>query len=235
MKRILLVEDEAGLRMTLEDRLSAEGYAVQTASAGGEGYSLAAAGQFDIILLDIMLPEMDGFTVCTKLRDENITTPVIMLTAKSQLDDKLTGLAIGGDDYITKPFEMQELLARIEALLRRIDTTRKDACSGSESRESDISIDFRQGCIFVRGKKTMLLAQEIKLLGYFSEHPGEIIKRADLLSSVWGYDSNITTRTIDVHIARLRQKLGDVGDAPRYIQTIRGIGYKFCFDGVLIR
>jgi len=218
-KKILVVEDEKGLLLTLADRLETEGYTVITAEDGNSGLNKVLHTEYDLVLLDVMLPGKDGFEIASKLRASGSTKPVIFITAKNQIDDKIQGFRTGADDYLCKPFEMKELLARIEALLRRAGTQNK--------KNHDIKIDLEHGLIFIKGKKENLLSQEIKLLQYFYEHEGEVVLRSTLLASVWGYDSNMSTRTIDVHIARLRQKLGDVNDVPKYIQTVRGKGYKF--------
>ncbi len=217
-KKILVVEDEQGLLLTLVDRLETEGYSVTTASDGNTGLQKVLKDDFDLLLLDIMLPGKDGYEIASKLRSNGSTKPILFITAKNQLDDKIAGFKSGGDDYLCKPFEMKELLARIEAVLRR---------TNANDKKGDIVIDMNHGIIIKKGKKEVLLSQEIKLLNYFFEHEGEVILRSTLLASVWGYDSNMSTRTIDVHIARLRQKLGDVNDVPKYIQTVRGKGYKF--------
>ncbi len=225
-KHILLIEDEEGLRMTLQDRLEAEKYAVETAGTGTEGLELAKSGRFDLIILDIMLPGIDGFSVCRQLRQAGIQSPVLMLTAKSLLQDKVTGLKLGADDYLTKPFEMEELIARAGAQLRRGEAS-KQAVETTVKENASLIIDLKRGYISNHGTEYPLLAQEIKLLDYLYRHQGEIISRESLLNSVWGYEGDISTRTVDVHIARIRQKLGDIGDVPKYIQTVRGIGYKF--------
>ncbi len=218
-KRILVVEDEKGLLQTLVDRLEIEGYIVFTAEDGINGLHKVLNLDYDLLLLDIMLPGKDGFEIASKLRASGNVKPIIFITAKNQLEDKLAGFKSGADDYVCKPFEMKELLARIEALLRRSSVQHKNV--------NDLKIDLEHGVIHKKGIKEPLLSQEVKLLQYFYEHEGEVVLRSTLLSSVWGYDSNMSTRTIDVHIARLRQKLGDVNDVPQYIQTVRGKGYKF--------
>lgn len=218
-KRILVVEDEKGLLQTLVDRLEIEGYIVFTAEDGINGLHKVLNLDYDLLLLDIMLPGKDGFEIASKLRASGNVKPIIFITAKNQLEDKLAGFKSGADDYVCKPFEMKELLARIEALLRRSSVQHKNV--------NDLKIDLEHGVIYKKGIKEPLLSQEVKLLQYFYEHEGEVVLRSTLLSSVWGYDSNMSTRTIDVHIARLRQKLGDVNDVPQYIQTVRGKGYKF--------
>jgi DNA-binding response OmpR family regulator len=224
--KILMIEDESGLVLTVGDRLVADGYSFDSASDGISGEQKAESGSWDLILLDVMLPGRDGFEICKNLRAKGILTPILMLTAKSQTIDKVSGLRIGADDYLCKPFEMIELEARIEALLRRAEAS-AHAIDINPKQSGDLVIDLKRGFILNKENEYPLSAQEIKLLDYFYRHVDTIISREELLNSVWGYDSEITTRTIDVHVARLRQKLGDVKDIPKYIHTIRGIGYKF--------
>lgn len=224
--RILMIEDEEGLVLTVGDRLTAAGYEFSSCRDGIEGEAMARRGGWDLILLDVMLPGKDGFAICEALRGEKINTPILILTARSQTSDKVTGLRLGADDYLGKPFDMSELLARIEALLRRADAA-ANAIDTKGRGKGDLVIDLKRGFIQFRENEYPLSAQEIKLMDYFYRHQGVIISREELLNTVWGYDSDITTRTIDVHVARLRQKMGDVKDAPKYIHTIRGIGYKF--------
>lgn len=223
--KILMIEDESGLVLTVGDRLVADGYKFESCMNGTEGEALARSGAFDLLLLDVMLPGKDGFAICKSLRDSGIKIPILMLTARSSTNDRVSGLKIGADDYLCKPFEMAELEARIEALLRRADAVTLGNENGTVSKE--LTIDLKKGTIVAKNGEHSLSAQEIKLLEYFYRHQGTIISREELLNTVWGYDSNITTRTIDVHVARLRQKMGDVKDVTRYIHTIRGIGYKF--------
>jgi DNA-binding response OmpR family regulator len=224
--KILMIEDEPGLVLTVGDRLQADGYSFESATDGIEGENKAKAGRYDLILLDVMLPGKDGFAICKSLRAQKVMTPILMLTARSQTSDKVTGLKLGADDYLGKPFEMIELEARIEALLRRADAA-AHAIEVKPAEKGDLVIDLKRGYITLQDTEYPLSAQEIKLLDYFYRHVDTIISREELLNSVWGYDSEITTRTIDVHVARLRQKMGDVKDIPKYIHTIRGIGYKF--------
>jgi len=224
--KILMIEDESGLVLTVGDRLVSEGYLFESSSDGIEGEAAASAGGWDLILLDVMLPRRDGFSICKSLREKSVNTPILMLTARTQVADKVSGLKLGADDYLGKPFDMAELLARIEALLRRAEAA-SQALDTSEKIVGDLVIDLKRGFISCKGTETSLSAQEIKLMDYFYRHEDTIISREELLNSVWGYDADITTRTIDVHVARLRQKMGDVKDIPRYIHTIRGIGYKF--------
>lgn len=231
-KRILLVEDEPGLVLTLTDRLTSEGYKVESVRDGETGLERAStatgAEAFDAILLDVMLPRKNGFDVCRDLRQRNVSTPILMLTARGQLVDKVVGLKLGADDYLTKPFEMMELLARVEALLRRAATVPVPAISATETYQFDsIKIDFRRAEVERDGVKIELSAKEFQLLRYFIEHREATLSRDELLNEVWGYDAMPTTRTVDVHVAWLRQKLEPNPRHPVYIQTIHGMGYKF--------
>jgi len=222
-RRLLLVEDEPGLVMTLSDRLIAEGYDVESATDARSGLEIAVAGPFDAILMDVMLPGGNGFDICRTLRQQGIQTPVLMLTARGQVVDRVVGLKLGADDYLVKPFEMAELLARIEAILRRAPST-----PTSESAHfADISVDFRKAEVSKAGQLLELSAREFKLLKYFVEHRGATLSRDELLNEVWGYNSMPSTRTVDVHVAWLRQKLEDNPKHPQLIITIHGLGYKF--------
>jgi two-component system alkaline phosphatase synthesis response regulator PhoP len=223
--RVLLVEDESGLRLTLSDRLASEGYAVETAVDGRSGLEQAASGTFDIIVLDVMLPRMSGFDVCREVRRLGIATPILMLTARGQVVDKVVGLKLGADDYLTKPFEMVELTARLEALLRRRPAGPDP--SGDGYRFGDVAVDFRRAEVTSSGRLVDLSAREFKLLRYFIEHRGATLSRDELLADVWGYDETPLTRTVDVHVAGLRQKLEPNPKSPTFIVTIHGLGYKF--------
>ena len=225
-RKILLVEDEPGLILTLTDRLESEGYTVETAPDGETGLRLAIGDSFDLIILDVMLPRKNGLDVCRDLRQQKSATPILMLTARGETIDKVLGLKLGADDYLTKPFEVLELLARVEALLRR-------AASKSENNTSDaynfgnVTIDFRRAEVERKGEFVELSALEFKLLQYLIENRGAAIKRDELLDHVWGYDATPTTRTVDVHIAWLRQKLEENPRHPQFILTVHGFGYKF--------
>lgn len=223
--KILLVEDEEGLIFTLTDRLISEGYKVTSARDGDAGLLLGLNNSFDVIILDIMLPKKNGFDVCRELRAKGIATPILMLTAKGETTDKVVGLKLGADDYLTKPFEVIELLARIEALHRR--STNNITNSVETFAFGDVEIDFRRAEVKKNNEMLDLSAMEFKLLQYFIEHRGEVLKRDELLDEVWGYDAMPTTRTVDVHIAWLRQKLEDNPRYPTFIQTVHGFGYKF--------
>lgn len=223
---ILLVEDEAGLILTLTDRLQNEGFRVETATDGESGFDSACAKKFDLIILDVMLPRKNGYDVCRDLRRKNVTTPILMLTAKGETIDKVLGLKLGADDYLTKPFEVIELLARIEALLRRSPQTNQNN-SADTFRFGDISIDFRRAEVRKNSETVELSAMEFKLLHFLVENRGAVHSRDKLLDEVWGYDAMPSTRTVDVHVAWLRQKLEDNPKYPQYIQTVHGLGYKF--------
>ncbi|MFN0086230.1 MAG: response regulator transcription factor [Blastocatellia bacterium] len=224
-KRILLVEDEPGLVLTLSDRLASEGYLVESARDGEAGLERASTAGFDIILLDVMLPRKNGYDVCRDLRQRGVNTPVLMLTARGQLVDKVVGLKLGADDYLTKPFEMMELLARIEALLRRAPAA--ESPSADTYQFDAVRIDFRRAEVSRGEEKIELSAKEFQLLRYFIEHREATLSRDELLNEVWGYDAMPTTRTVDVHVAWLRQKLEPHPKHPQYILTIHGMGYKF--------
>ena len=224
-RRILLVEDEPSLVLTVSDRLLAEGYEVEAAGDGEAALELAGAAPFDLVLLDVMLPGKDGFEVCRELRQRGLEMPVLMLTARGQVVDRVVGLKLGADDYLVKPFEMIELLARIEALLRRARSPRGEP--GESYTFGDVRIDFRRGEVFRGGEPVALAALEYKLLVYFVQHRGELLTRDELLDKVWGYDAMPTTRTVDVHVAALRQKLERLPAQPEYILTVHRRGYRF--------
>lgn len=222
---ILLVEDEPSLVLTLGDRLRSEGYAVEAASDGDTGLAKASTGGFDLILLDVMLPGRDGFDVCRTLRQRGLDTPILMLTARGQVVDKVVGLKLGADDYLVKPFDMMELLARVESLLRRARTP-IGAATGTYAF-GDVQVDFRRAEVQQAGKPVELSTLEFKLLHYFVEHRGAVLTRELLLDEVWGYDATPYTRTVDVHVASLRQKLENNPSQPQFIVTVYRRGYKF--------
>jgi two-component system alkaline phosphatase synthesis response regulator PhoP len=223
-KRLLLVEDELGLVLTLSDRFRTEGYEVETASDGNEGLARGLADSFDLILLDVMLPGKSGYDICREVRARGIETPILMLTARGQVVDKVVGLKLGADDYITKPFDVVELLARMEALLRRAPTVNKPA---NAYQFGEVRIDFRKAEVMKEGAPVVLSAREFTLLRYLIDNRGATVSREELLNQVWGHQAIPTTRTVDVHVAWLRQKLEENPKYPQYILTIRGIGYKF--------
>jgi two-component system alkaline phosphatase synthesis response regulator PhoP len=223
--RILFIEDEPGLVLTLTDRLHSEGYAVETAGDGEQGLVRAFAEPFDLIILDVMLPRKSGFDICRDLRQRGIVTPIIMLTARGQVVDRVVGLKIGADDYLTKPFETIELLARIEALMRRAPA------SAHELPESyafgPVRVDFKRTTVLHGNEQVELSALEFRLLRYFVMHRDVTLSRDRLLNDVWGYNTSVSTRTVDVHVAWLRQKIEPNHRHPQYILTVHGIGYKF--------
>jgi two-component system alkaline phosphatase synthesis response regulator PhoP len=224
VKRLLLIEDEPGLVLTLRDRLTREGYLVETSGDGESGLERAAGEAFDLVLLDVMLPRLNGFDVLRDLRKRGVETPVIMLTAKGQVVDKVVGLKLGADDYVTKPFEMVELLARIEAKLRRAPLI---AHPSEGYQFGDVRVDFRRAEVTRAGAPLELSAREFQLLKYFIEHRGATLTREELLNEVWGYNSMPSTRTVDVHVAWLRQKIEPNPRHPQHVLTIHGMGYKF--------
>ena len=223
-KRILLVEDEPGLVLTLTDRLTREGYAVESSTDGESGLERAAGEAFDLVLLDVMLPRLGGFDVLKDLRRRNVETPVIMLTARGQVVDRVVGLKLGADDYVTKPFEMVELLARIEAKLRRASATPHPA---EGYQFGSVRVDFRRAEVTRDGQPLELSAREFQLLKYFIEHRGATLTREELLNEVWGYNAMPSTRTVDVHVAWLRQKIEPNARHPQFVITVHGMGYKF--------
>lgn len=223
---ILLVEDESGLVLTLTDLLTSEGYHVETAQDGHQGLERASRGDFDLIILDVMLPGKNGFDVCRDLRHRGVHTPIIMLTARGQIIDKVLGLKLGADDYLTKPFEPLELLARLEALLRRVSSP-ASAKLAETFQFGSVIVDFRSTEVRRNGTLVEMSAREFELLRYFIQQRGVTISRQQLLRDVWGYDRAIFTRTVDVHVGLLRQKLEEEAKNPRHFLTVRGFGYKF--------
>jgi two-component system alkaline phosphatase synthesis response regulator PhoP len=223
-RRILVVEDEPSLLLTLGDRLRSEGYEVETAADGNIAWQRGRSETWDLVLLDIALPGRSGLDVCRDLRREGVDTPILMLTARNQLTDRVVGLKLGADDYLGKPFEMLELLARVEALLRR--SGRALAGPGSYAF-GDVRVDFRRAEVWRDGESVDLAGLEYKLLAYFVEHRGAVLSRDELLDKVWGYDATPTTRTVDVHVAALRQKLEPHPSKPVFIVTVHGLGYRF--------
>jgi DNA-binding response OmpR family regulator len=222
---VLFIEDEEALQMTVGDRLRNEGYAVESATNGDEGFEKATHLPFDLIILDVMLPKRSGFVVCKDIREAGLITPILMLTARGQTSDKVNGLKIGADDYVTKPFNMQELMARVEALLRRAPI--RPAAQAGVFDFGSLHVDL-VGTEATKDRKTVnLSAREFQLLRYFIEHRGATLSRDELLKQVWGYSANMYTRTVDVHIASLRQKLEDDPKQPKLILTVQGLGYKF--------
>ncbi len=223
--RILLIEDEPGLVLTVSDLLSTEGYEVESAGDGETGLSKAIAGKFDLVILDIMLPRKSGFDVCRELRQKGIDVAILMLTAKTQVVDRVVGLKLGADDYLTKPFDPAELLARVEALLRRVQ--KENRIPVQSFQFGDIEIDFERAMLLKSGTPVTLASKELQLLRYLVDNRGRVVPREELLQNVWEYSSDVSSRTIDVHVAWLRQKLEDNPQNPKHIHTIRGKGYRF--------
>jgi len=224
MTKILIVEDEPNMVAGLRDNFEYEGYEVISAGDGVEGLSRALADSPDLVVLDVMMPKMSGLDVCKQLKAKRPSIPVIMLTARGQEVDKVVGLELGADDYVTKPFSIRELIARVKAVLRRSRVLPKE-----QERYSfgDVEVNLRSYQVLRRGKSVEFSSKEFELLKYFLCHPGETLSRDRLLDEVWGYDNYPTTRTVDAHIVRLRQKLEPVPDEPRFILTVHGVGYKF--------
>jgi len=222
--KILVIEDEPNMVAGLRDNFEFEGYEVITANDGVEGLQRALHESPDLVVLDVMMPRMSGLEVCRQLRAKRASIPIIMLTARGQEVDKVVGLELGADDYVTKPFSIRELLARVKAILRR-------ASSGPKDREQhsfgDIEVDLRRCRVVKSGKLLDVSSKEFELLKYFISHSGETLSRDRLLEDVWGYDNFPTTRTVDTHLVRLRQKLEPDPEQPQYFLTVHGTGYRF--------
>jgi two-component system alkaline phosphatase synthesis response regulator PhoP len=223
--RILLVEDEPGLVLTITDLLTAEGYTVESATDGPTGLTKALNERFDLVVLDVMLPGKSGFDICRELRQQGRDVAILLLTAKSQLTDRVVGLKLGADDYMVKPFEPPELLARIEALLRRVKREKLPPVMRFEF--GSVEIDFEKGMARKAGAPVGLAGKELELLRYLIDHRGAVVSREELLQAVWEYQPGVSSRTIDVHVAWLRQKLEDNPQYPQHIHTVRGVGYRF--------
>ena len=224
MPKILIVEDEPNMVAGLRDNFEYEGYGVITAPDGVAGLERALAESPDLVILDVMMPRMSGLDVCKQLKAKRPSIPIIMLTARGQEVDKVVGLELGADDYVTKPFSIRELLARVKAVLRRAQPVPKDK---ERYAFGDIEVNLRSCQVSRKGKQLEVSSKEFDLLKYFLVHSGEAISRDRLLEEVWGYDRFPTTRTVDAHIVRLRQKLEPKPDDPRYFLTVHGVGYKF--------
>jgi DNA-binding response OmpR family regulator len=221
MNRILVVEDEPAIAIGLKDDLELEGYTVDVAEDGASAMELAGHSQYDLMLLDVMLPKKDGFSVCRELRAAGLRTPIILLTARGEESDKVRGLNLGADDYVTKPFSPRELNARIQAVLRRVTP------SGPLRRFGDVTVDLAR-CEARRGGALVdLTAQEFKLLRAFLEHAGEVLSLDRLLALVWGPDVFLTDRVIYTHVNNLRGKVEENPSAPRHLVSVRGLGYRF--------
>jgi len=225
MKKILIVEDEELIRMALEDDFRHEGYDVDYAENGLTGYEKAKNPDIDLIILDIMLPEMNGFDICRKLRIHKINTPVIILTAKGQEIDRVLGLEMGADDYVTKPFSPRELQARVKAVLRRMEKNSENADENLFCSDG-LEVDFLQYECHKNGKELGLTVHEFELLKYLIQNRGRVINRDELLDEIWGKDVFVTPRTVDTHMANLRKKIEDNPSVPKLILSVRGVGYK---------
>jgi DNA-binding response OmpR family regulator len=222
-EKILLVEDEQALRSTLSVRLRGEGYVVDTANDGVDGFEKATTSPFDLIILDIMLPDRSGLDVCRDIRQAGLATPILFLSARHETTDKVLGLRLGGDDYVTKPFKAAELVARIEVLLRRVPIR-----SGHGVHQfGPIQVDIRRGEVTRDGVPVYLSSREFQLLRYLLERAGGTVPRVEILRAVWGYDAKTLTRTVDMHVASLRAKLEPDPRHPEFIVTVAGVGYKF--------
>lgn len=224
MSRVLIVEDDPSMAIALRDGFEFEGYTVTVAKDGPTGFRLASEKDLDIIILDVMLPQMSGLDVCKKLRNAGNSIPIILLTARGQEIDKVLGLKTGADDYVTKPFSFMELVARVEALLRR---TSKHIANLEQYQFGDIILNFKKNEAMLGEEMLDLSPREFKILKYFIEHQGEVVTRDQLLDAVWGYDSFPFTRTVDTHIAKLRHKIKDDPSNARHILTVHRAGYKF--------
>ena len=224
MTRILIVEDEPNMVAGLRDNFEFEGYDVITAPDGVAGLERALNEAPDLVILDVMMPRMSGLDVCKQLKTKRPSVPIIMLTARGQEVDKVVGLELGADDYVTKPFSIRELLARVKAVLRRSKTAPKQQENYSFG---EVEVNLKSCQVSRAGKELDFSSKEFELLKYFLCHPGEALTRDRLLEDVWGYDRFPTTRTVDAHIVRLRQKVEPIPEEPRFILTVHGTGYKF--------
>jgi DNA-binding response OmpR family regulator len=224
LEKILIVEDDPAILLGLEKNLRYEGYEVLTASDGEEGLRLAVDSDADLMVLDIMLPKVSGFEICRVLRSRGISLPVIILSVRGQEVDKIRGLDLGADDYVTKPFSIRELLARVKAVLRR---KRERQEMRGAFKFGNVEVDFEAQRVF-RGKKRIdISAREFKLLKFLIENEGRVLDRTNILNNVWGYNYSGTARTIDNFINRLRQKVEPIPESPKHIQTVFGVGYRF--------
>jgi DNA-binding response OmpR family regulator len=224
MPKVVIVEDDAAMAAALKDGFTYEGYEIEVARDGEAGLKLAREASPDVVILDVMLPKMSGLDVCKRLRAEGSVLPIIMLTARGQEIDKVVGLKLGADDYVTKPFGFMELIARVEAVLRRSSGAVKTA---EVYGFGDVVVDFKKAEVKKRGEPVEITARELKLLRYFIEHRGEVVPRERLLDQVWEYDDVPLTRTVDMHVAKLRKKIETDPADPKFIVTVHRMGYKF--------
>jgi DNA-binding response OmpR family regulator len=226
MNKILIVEDEPHMLQGIRDNLEFEGYSVETASEGSEGLEKILGNKYDLILLDVMLPNISGFDICKNVRKAGITTPIILLTAKGEEIDKVLGLELGADDYITKPFSLRELLARIKAVIRRAGDSGNSAVSKDKMNFGRLTINFKTYEAICDENPVKMSHKEFEIMHYLYNHANETVHRDDLMSAVWGIEFDITTRTVDNFILKLRQKIETDLNSPKHILTVHGIGYK---------
>jgi DNA-binding response OmpR family regulator len=224
--KVLIVEDDEAMSRALHDGFACEGYSVALARDGAAGLRLARQERPDVVILDLMLPKMSGLDVCKEIRREGRDMAIIMLTARGQEIDKVVGLKSGADDYVTKPFGFLELLARVEAVIRRAAGRERPAAPAGTFRFGKVSVDFRKGEARRDGRPIELTARELRLLQYLAEHRGEVVTREQLLDAVWDYDAPPLTRTVDMHVAKLRKKIEDTPEEPRILVTVHRAGYK---------
>ncbi|MHC5210572.1 MAG: response regulator transcription factor [Planctomycetota bacterium] len=225
-ERLIVVEDEAHLAEVIADNLELEGWAVEVVGEGPAALERIREARPDLVLLDVMLPGMDGFTVCEKLRAEGNDVPILFLTARAGKGDRVRGLELGGDDYLGKPFELKELILRVRAILRRTEWFREPSPAGEVLILGDARVDFRAYTASVKDRTLELSPKETMILRCLAERPGEVVSRAEILDRVWGYDAFPTSRTVDNFIVRLRRLLEPDPRSPRYIHTVRGTGYR---------
>ncbi|MBN1416935.1 MAG: response regulator transcription factor [Bacteroidales bacterium] len=230
MKKVLIVEDELNMVQGLKDNLEFEGYEVDTAMEGTSGLQKALHEKYDLILLDVMLPEVSGFDICKAARRAGVNTPIILLTAKGEEIDKVLGLELGADDYITKPFSLRELLARIKAILRRAPDLKQGDAESEFVTIGNIKINFKNYQALEGDSEIKMSHKEFEILHYLYNHAGKTVHRDDLMSSVWSIDYDITTRTVDNFISKLRQKIETDPNNPKIILTVHGVGYKMIAD-----
>ncbi|OGW75429.1 MAG: hypothetical protein A2Z72_00355 [Omnitrophica bacterium RBG_13_46_9] len=227
MKKILIIEDDRYIVQIVRDALEEEGYVVVVARDGQSGLELALNEAMDLVILDIMLPDADGFEICGKIKKKKIILPVIILSAKKKEADKLTGLELGADDYMTKPFSVKELAARIKTCLKRVEAHRHAKTERTQVFSfGSIKIDFPKMEVLKKNKKIPLTKKEVEILRYFINRKGEVVSRNDLLDVIWGYESSPLTRTVDTFMVRIRRKIEDNPSRPRYLKSVRAAGYK---------
>jgi DNA-binding response OmpR family regulator len=229
-QRILVIEDEPSLGMAIRDELEFEGFEASVVEDGKAGLDRILAGPPDLVVLDLMLPGRSGFEICREVRGRGMATPIIMLTARAQEVDRIRGLELGADDYMVKPFSLAELLARIRAVLRRTQGTNRMGAGTEILEVGELRLDVRKQEVLKRGRRIELTHKEFQLLEFLLRHPGEVISRDEFLRQVWGEDTYVTPRTVDTHMATVRKKIEDEADRPRYIQSVRGAGYKLNED-----